>query len=126
MTGIFLMISRLYKGLAKNEGFSIYRTDKLGKPTSEFTREFQIWMVKLNDLSSEEIAAGAKKMEDQIVKESSEGVKSYPPSYATFKGLCIKKVSKACHKQHVALPSPTLSNEDKKDRMKNLRGSFGL
>lgn len=120
------MISRLYKGLAKNEGFIIYRTDKLGKPTSEFTREFQIWMLKLNDLNPEDIAMGARRMEEQIVKESSEGVKSYPPSYATFKGLCVRPVSKACHKQHVALPPPTLSNEDKKDRMAALRKGMGL
>jgi hypothetical protein len=120
------MISRLYKGLAKNEGFIIYRTDKLGKPTSEFTREFQIWMLKLNDLGAEDIARGAKRLEDQIVKESSEGVKSYPPSYATFKGLCVKPASKACHKMHVALPAPTLSNDEKKDRMAALRKGMGL
>jgi len=27
---------------------------------------------------------------------------------------------------HVALPAPTLSNEDKKDRMNKLRGKLGL
>jgi hypothetical protein len=120
------MISRLYKGLAKNEGFSIYRTDKFGKPTSEFTREFQIWMVKLNDLSSEQIAAGAKKMEDQIVKDSSEGVRSYPPSYAEFKGLCVISAKKAAHKMRVALPPPILSDEEKAMRMKEIRMRFGL
>ena len=122
------MISRLYKGLAKNEGFIIYRTDKLGKPTSEFTREFQIWLLKLNDLSSEDIARGAKKMEEQIVKESSEGVRSYPPSYATFKGLCTKPASKACHKMHIniGLPAPKMNDEERKERMNKLRGSFGL
>ena len=94
--------------------------------SNEFTREYQLWCLKLDDVGMEGIARGVEMLEKRIIKNSTDGVKSYPLSYAEFKGLCIKPAAKAAYKDYVPLPAPTLSNEDKKDRMKNLRGKFGL
>jgi len=121
MLGLFARFSDLYGNLAQSKGLEIYR-----EGSSELTREFQLWCLKLDDIDMEGIARGVELLEKRIITNSSQGVKSYPPSYAEFKGLCIKPAAKACHKMHVALPAPTLSNEDKKDRMAALRKGMGL
>ena len=122
MLGLFARFSDLYGALAQSKGLEIFRE----KNPNEFTREFNLWCLKLNDIDMQGIARGVEALENQIIKSSSKGEKSWPPSYAEFKGLCIKPASKACHRMHIALPAPTLSNEDKKDRMANLRGNLGL
>jgi len=119
------MFSRLYKGLAKKDGLEIYRTDKLGKPTSEFTREFGLWCFKLNDITREGFEAGVSNLEKQIIKNSSEGVKSYPLSYAEFKGLCIEPTPKACHKLHIGLPAPKMSKAERSEKMRSVLDSVG-
>ena len=112
--------------MARSQGLEIYKEDKDGKPTKEFTREFQLWSLKLDDIDVENFKRGVELLEKRIITNSSQGVKSWPPSYAEFKGLCIKPAEKACYKDYVPLPAPKLSNEDKQDRMKKLRGDLGL
>lgn len=121
MLGLFARFSDLYGELARSKGLEIYR-----EGSSELTREFQLWCLKLDDIDMAGIARGVELLEKRIIKNSTDGVKSWPPSYAEFKGLCIKPAAKACHKDYVPLPAPTLSNEDKKDRMKELRRKMGL
>ena len=120
--GLFARFADLYDGLARAKGLEIFRENN----PNEYTREAQLWMLKLNDIDMQGIARGVEALENQIIKNSTQREKSWPPSYAEFKGLCIKPASKACHRMHIALPAPTLSNEDKKDRMANLRGNLGL
>jgi len=123
MLGLFARFSDLYGALAQSKGLEIYR-----EGSSELTREFQLWCLKLNDIDMEGIARGVEALENQIIKNSSNGEKSWPPSYAEFKGLCIKPAAKACHKKHIniGLPAPKMNDEERKERMNKLRGSFGL
>ena len=118
---LFARFSDLYGNLARSQGLEIYR-----EGSSELTREFQLWCLKLDDIDMEGIARGVELLEKRIITNSSQGVKSWPPSYAEFKGLCIKPAAKACHKDYVPLPAPTLSNDEKKDRMAALRKGMGL
>ena len=122
MLGLFARFGDLYGELARSKGLEIFRENN----PNEFTREFNLWCLKLDDIDMEGIARGVELLEKRIITNSSQGVKSWPPSYAEFKGLCIKPAAKACHKMHVALPAPTLSNDEKKDRMAALRKGIGL
>jgi hypothetical protein len=108
----------LYGSLAKSQGLEIYREDKLGKLSSEFTREFQLWCLKLNDLEMDDIARGVQVLEKRIETNSTQGVKSWPPSYPEFRGMCIKPAEKASHKYYIPPPSQKMTNEERKDRMK--------
>ena len=126
MLGLFARFSDLYGELAKHKGLEIYREDKFGVLSSELTREFQLWCLKLNDIDMQGIARGVEALENQIIKNSSKGEKSWPPSYAEFKGLCVISAKKAAHKIHIALPPPILSDEEKAMRMKEIRMRFGL
>ena len=121
MLGLFARFGDLYGELARSKGLEIKR-----EGSSELTREFQLWCLKLDDIDMEGIARGVELLEKRIITNSSQGVKSWPPSYAEFKGLCIKPAAKACHKDYVPLPAPTLSNDEKKDRMAALRKGMGL
>ncbi len=118
---LFARFSDLYGNLAKSQGLEIYR-----EGSSEFTREYQLWCLKLDDIGMEGIARGVDLLEKRIITNSSQGVKSWPPSYAEFKGMCIKPAEKAAHKDYIPLPAPILSNEDKKDRMAKLRGDLKI
>ena len=118
---LFARFSDLYGELAKSKGLEIKR-----EGSSELTREFQLWCMKLDDLDMDSIARGVEVLEKRIETNSTQGTKSWPPSYPEFKGMCIKPTEKACHKDYVPLPAPKLTNEDKKDRMKKLRGDLGL
>ena len=115
---LFARFSDLYGELAKSKGLEIYREDKFGKLSSEFTREFQLWCLKLNDLEMDDIARGVEVLEKRIEINSTQGVKSWPPSYPEFKGMCIKPAEKASHRDYIPLPAPKMTNEERKDRMK--------
>ena len=120
--GLFARFADLYDGLARAKGLEIFRENN----SNEYTREAQLWMLKLNDIDMQGIARGVEALENQIIKNSSKGEKSWPPSYAEFKGLCVISAKKAAHKIHVALPPPILSDEEKAMRMKEIRMRFGL
>jgi hypothetical protein len=104
--------------LAKSQGLEIYKLGKNDEPTNEFTREIQLWMLKLNDLEMDDIARGVQVLEKRIETNSTQGVKSWPPSYPEFRGMCIKPAEKASHKDYIPLPAPKMTNEERKDRMK--------
>ena len=115
---LFARFGDLYGELAKSKGLEIYREDKFGNLSSEFTREFQLWCLKLNDLEMDDIARGVEVLEKRIEANSTQGVKSWPPSYPEFRGMCIKPAEKASHKDYIPLPAPKMTNEERKERMR--------
>ena len=122
MLGLFARFSDLYGALAQSKGLEIFRE----KNPNEFTREFNLWCLKLNDIDMEGIARGVGNLEKQIEENAANGKQSWPPNYCEFRGLCRLGVKRAIHKTHVALPPPILSDEDKAMRMKDIRKRFGL
>ena len=119
--GLFARFADLYDSLARSKGLEIKR-----EGSSEYTREFQLWCLKLDDIDMQGIARGVELLEKRIITNSSQGVKSWPPSYAEFKGMCIKPAEKAAHKDYIPLPAPKMSDEERKERMKKLRGDLGV
>jgi hypothetical protein len=119
--GLFARFGDLYGELARSKGLEIKREN-----SSEYTREFQLWCLKLDDIDMKGIARGVELLEKRIIANSSEGVKSWPPSYAEFKGMCIKPAAKAAYKDYVPLPAPKMSDEERKDKMLEMRRKLGI
>jgi len=123
---LFARFSDLYGELAKAKGLEIYREDKFGNLSTEFTREFQLWAMKLDDIDLESFKRGVENLEKRIEENSKNNEKSWPPNYCEFKGMCHKSAVKAMHRTWKGLPSPQMSNEDKKGKMAELRKNMGL
>ncbi|MBL4575590.1 MAG: hypothetical protein JKY51_05780 [Opitutaceae bacterium] len=123
MLGLFARFSDLYGELARHKGLEIYR----GNNPNELTREFQLWCMKLDSVDMQGIARGVEALEKQIEENSAKGEKSWPPSYAEFKGMCKQSTTKALYKQHIALPSgKELSKEELVNKMADFRKKLGL
>ena len=118
--GLFARFSDLYGALAQSKGLEIYREN-----SSEFTREYQLWCLKLDAVDMEGIARGVENLEKQIEENAKNGEKSWPPSYAEFRGLCYKAEAKACHKQHIAIPAPKMSKAERSEKMRSVLDSVG-
>jgi hypothetical protein len=121
MLGLFARFGDLYGELARSKGLEIKR-----EKSTEYTREFQLWCLKLDDIDMEGIARGVEILEKRIITNSTHGVKSWPPSYAEFKGMCIKPAEKAAHKDYVRLPSPKMSDEQRIEKMSEMRRKLGI
>lgn len=117
--GVFARLGDLFGELAHSRGLDIHDIDK------NYTREFKLWCKKLDHLGADDIAVGIFTLESRIAEASSEGEKSYPPSYAEFIGLCTQEKSwvRSTFKR---LPPSILTSKEKKERMKLLRRGFGL
>lgn len=121
--GLFARLGDLFQDLAKSKGLEIH-DDK-----GNYTRVFELWCKKLCDLRPDQIASGVTNLEKRIedVTKENDGRKVYPPTYSEFRGLCfISKTEKAMYRTWKGLPVPKMSNEDKKEAMKKLRGDCGL
>ena len=123
----FSIFSRLFKNLAKQQGLVVYRI-KNNIQTTEYTHEFKLWCYKLDDLTDDEMSHGLTVLEDRIESNSSKNEKTFTPSYAEFKGMCIVKqeVKNPIYRSWAGLPRPQMSNDDRKDKMAELRKNMGL
>ena len=112
-----MRLSDLYGELAASKGLELHRNN-----SSELTREFQLWCMKLSGVDASGFKSGVDSLELQIEDNASKGIKSYPPSYAEFKGLCCQPETKAIHRSWAGLPKPTMSNDAKKTKMAEILG----
>jgi len=93
-----------------------------------YTDTFKTWCRKLHDaqITKQEMRLGLKKLEEREEEKGRGGKDVYTPSYAEFIGMCRSSNVRPEHKPYIPLPAPTMSNEDKKERMKKLMGDMGL
>lgn len=119
VSALFVRFADLYGELARSRGFEITRTN-----SKELTREFQLWCLKLKDLTDAQFTNGIEQVEKDIAKNAAEGKPSYPPSYAEFIGLANRsnQVSHPSHRSWAGLPKPTMSNEARKAEMQKILG----
>lgn len=117
VSALFVRFADLYGELAKSKGFEIKR-----KGSTELTREFQLWCLKLKDLDDAQFVKGIEQLEKDIAKNAIEGKQSYPPSYAEFIGLANRttQVSHPSHRSWAGLPKPTMTVEARKAEMKKI------
>ena len=123
VSALFVRFADLYGDLAQSKGLSIKR-----EGSSEYTREFQLWCMKLKDLKDEDFAQGIENIEADIAHNSNIGKKSYPPNYAEFIGLTQRKpqTQPAIYRSWAGLPAPTMTVEQRKEKMSELRSKLGL
>ena len=119
-SALFVRFADLFGELARAKGFEIKR-----EGSSELTREFQLWCLKLKDLNDQQFVNGIEQLEKFIARNAEEGKPTYPPSYAEFIGLCNRK-SVQIHKTWAGLPAPTMTHEARAKAMQELRGKVGL
>ena len=121
MLDLFEALGDLFQNQCKAQGLEI--KDHEGK----YSRTFQKWSRKLHEagIGREDMRRGINKLEQLKRDAARTGGEVWPPDYATFIEHC-KKREQAAYKSWEGLPKPTLSNEEKKDRMKALRGKIGL
>lgn len=107
----------LFGELARSKGFEIRREN-----STELTREFQLWCLKLKDMTDEQFTNGMEQVEKDIAKNAKDGKPSYPPSYAEFIGLANRKdeVIHPSHRSWAGLPRPTMSDEARKEQMRKV------
>jgi hypothetical protein len=120
---LFVRLADLYGDLAKSKGLSIKREE-----SNEYTREFQLWCLKLKDLKDIDYAQGIENIEADIAHNANIGKKSYPPNYAEFIGLTQRKpqTQPAIYRSLAGLPAPTMTVEQRKKKMQQLRNQLGL
>ncbi len=117
VSALYVRFADLYGDLARSKGFEIRREN-----STEYTREFQLWCLKLKELDDAKFANGIEQVEKDIAKNAAEGKPSYPPSYAEFIGLANRKaeVSHPSHRSWAGLPKPTMTDEARKEAMRKL------
>lgn len=117
---LFVRLADLFGELAKAKGLVI-ESEKGG-----YTREFKLWCTKLNDLNIEEVTRGIENLEKRIEEAYRENIKSYPPSYSEFRGLCFCGRNLSKYRSWKGLPKSVMSNEERKAKMAELRKNLGI
>lgn len=121
MLGVFVRIGDLFDDLAHFKGLDIYGKDK------QYTRLFKLWCVKLDDLTIDQVARGITTLEARVAEAARDNVKCYPPNYAQFRGMCLAKEKKSGVKStFVKIPPMALSSDERKERMRKLRGDLKI
>lgn len=117
VSALFVRFADLFGELARSKGFEIRREN-----STELTREFQLWCLKLKDMDDAKFANGIEQVEKDIANNAAEGKPSYPPSYAEFIGLANRKAeaSHPSHRSWAGLPRPTMTDEARKEAMKKV------
>jgi len=120
MLDLFEALARLFQGQCKAQGLEIKEED------GKYTQTFQTWCRKLYeaDITKDEMRAGIKHLEESCRDAVRTGNEVWPPGYAGFIGHC--RAQKERYHFLKRLPPPTLSLEERKKRMNELRGKFGL
>lgn len=121
MLGVFVRLGDLFDDLAHFKGLDIYDSDK------QYTRIFKLWCAKLDELTIEQVSKGIATLELRVSEAARDNVKYYPPNYAQFKGMCLSEEKKAnVRSTFEKLPPSVLTGEDRKERMKKLRGDLRI
>lgn len=121
VAGLFARFGDLFGELARSKGLEIKGAD------GSYTRIFQLWCKKLDDLAPCQIANGVDNLEKRIEECAKNGEKSWPPTYAEFRGLCrISTEEKRMYRTWRGLPAPEMTNEEKKAAMKKMRGDLKI
>lgn len=118
--GIFARFGDLFQNKCKASGIIIYDDD------DKYTETFKLWCVKLDQakLTVEDVARGIKHLEEHIRDSVRSDNEVWPCSYPEFIGHC--QAQKERGKLWKSLPKPTLTDEQKKERMKKLRGDLNI
>lgn len=118
--GIFARFGDLFQNKCKVQGIVIYDDD------DKYTETFKLWCVKLDQakMTVEGVAQGIKHLEEHIRDSIRSDNEVWPPSYAEFIGHCQKQKERG--KLWKSLPRPTMTDEQKKERMKKLRGDLKI
>lgn len=126
---LFLSIRMLFKHMAEQNGFVIYKQDASGRPLESFTSEFKLWCNRLNGLDEKSVLRGLQRIEQKIYLDSLNGVKTYPPNYMEFLAMATKTRTDnrhPCHKDFKALPAPKKYKNGKENLMRDLLKETGL
>ncbi len=120
MLDLFEALGRLFLGKCKLADLEIH--DEKGN----YTDMFETWCRKLFEagITKADMRRGMAHLEEAERDAVRVGGELYAPSYAAFIEHC--RVQKDRHKLYQRLPAPTISNEEKKERMKALRQEQGL
>lgn len=118
--GIFARFADLFQNKCKTQGIVIYNDD------DKYTDTFKLWCVKLDQagIKVDDVARGIKHLEEHIRDSARSGNEVWPCSYAEFIGHCEKQKERG--KMWKSLPKPSMTNEQKKEAMKTLRGTTKL
>lgn len=92
---------------------------------ADYSEDFKLWCWKLNELTPAQFRQGVELMEYQEQQGRRTGDETWPPSYAGFIGLATMRVGppKGTYER---LPPPTLSKEERKEEMVDLKAGLGL
>lgn len=122
MLDLFEALADLYQGKCEYAGLVIH--DQSGN----YSRLFQKWTRKLYQaqIKKEDIRRGLKHLEEQNRDSSRTGNEIWPCDYATFIGHCQKQKEREERKDWKRLEKSKMSNEERKQKMKKLRGDMGL
>ena len=120
MLDLFEALARLFQGQCKAQGLEI--KDEAG----QYIDTFKTWCRKLHEagLTKDDMRAGMKHLEEKARDAVRVGNDIWPPGYAGFIGHCKAKKQRVPLYQR--LPPPTLSIEDRKKRMADLRKELGI
>jgi len=110
--------------MCKAKNLVIFEDDD-SKALGSYSSTFELWCTKLDGLDVYAFKRGVESLESYITNNVILDREVWPPSYAEFIGHC-KKHSNPCHKLYKGLPPPSLSNEENKERMKELRNKIGM
>lgn len=117
---LFEALADLFQNKCKAQGLEIFDSD------DKYTRTFKKWCRKLHesDITRKDIRRGLTHLEEAVRDAARSHNEMWPPDFASFIGHC--QAQKERGKLWKSLPKPTLTDEQKKERMKKLRGDLNI
>ena len=107
---LFEALADLFQNQCKAQGLMIFDDD------DNYTRTFEKWCRKLFEagITRKDMRRGMSHLEAAVRDSVRTGNEVWPPNFSAFIGHCRPKVGKMWK----GLPAPTMSNEDRKEKMK--------
>lgn len=114
MIDLFEALADLFQGQCKTQGIEILDDD------GNYTRVFWKWTTKLFEagITREDMRRGLTHLEEAKRDSVRSGNGFWPPDFSSFIGHC--KAQKERVPMYQRLPPATMSNEDKKEKMKGV------
>ncbi len=117
---LFEALADLFQNKCKAQGLEIFDSD------DKYTRTFEKWCRKLHeaDITRKDIRRGLTHLEEAVRDAVRNDNEMWPPDFASFIGHC--QTQKERGQWYKRLPKPQMTDEQKKEAMKKLRGDLNI